>query len=123
MRNKDQLTQRLVDLLPDGRSISAESAMQTWWFNLRRKGGMRLTAQGYTTFVEILHLEHYSYDIDDPLTFDKHLLLKLDRKMQMPYYISAVKGIPKKIIFFGSREAVMLSLYGNLQRFLDAYSA
>jgi hypothetical protein len=43
--------------------------------------------------------------------------------MQMPYYISATKGIPKKIVFFGSQEAVMVNLYGNLQQFLDNYRA
>jgi hypothetical protein len=41
--------------------------------------------------------------------------------MQMPYYIDAVKGIPKQIVFFGSREAVMVNLYGNLQQLLDNY--
>lgn len=82
---------------------------------------MRLTTAGYQTFVERLGLEHYSYAIDDPMIFNKNLLLKLDRKMQMPYYIHAVKGIPKKIIFFGSKEAVMVNLYGNLEQFLDNY--
>lgn len=82
---------------------------------------MRLTTTGYQTFIERLGLEHYSYTIDDPMIFNKTLLLKLDRKMQMPYYIHAVKGIPKKIIFFGSREAVMVNLYGNLEQFLDNY--
>jgi hypothetical protein len=49
-------------------------------------------------------------------------MLALDRKIQMPYYISATKGIPKKIVFFGSREAVMINLYGDLQKFLDNYT-
>ncbi len=82
---------------------------------------MRLTATGYDTFVKKLELEHYSYAIDDPMQFNQHIILDLDRKMQMPYYIHAVKGVPKKIIFFGSREAVMVNLYRNLQQFLDNY--
>ena len=82
---------------------------------------MRLTAIGHMAFVNQLDLENYSYDIADPLIFTKRLMLKLDRQMQMPYYIHAVKGIPKKIVFFGGREAVMVNLYGNLQQFLDNY--
>jgi hypothetical protein len=39
----------------------------------------------------------------------------------MPYYIHAVKGVPKKIIFFGSQEAVLVQLYGNLNKFLENY--
>jgi len=121
VRDKRKLTEELIALLPDEQRISTESALPAWWYNIRRNGGMRLTALGYQIFVERLELEHYSYSIDDPLLFNQTTILKLDRKMQMPYYISAVKGIPKHIVFFGSREAVMVNLYGNLQQFLDNY--
>jgi hypothetical protein len=82
---------------------------------------MRLTSTGYQTLAEDLELEHYAYNIDDPHTFNKQLILKLDRKMQLPYYIDAVKGIPKRIVFFGGKEAVMVNLYRNLEQFLDNY--
>ena len=121
MRDKRKLTKELIALLPEEQRISLESAIPSWWFNLRRNGGMRLTGLGYQAFSEDLELEHYSYEIDNPLLFNQQTILKLDRKMQMPYYIHAVKGVPKKIIFFGSKEAVMINLYGNLQQFLDNY--
>jgi hypothetical protein len=121
VRDKRKLTEELIALLPSEQRISLESAIPSWWFNLRRNGGMRLTALGYQKFAEDLDLEHYSYSIDNPLLFNQHTILKLDRKMQMPYYIHAVKGIPKEIVFFGSKEAVMVNLYQNLQQFLDNY--
>jgi hypothetical protein len=121
VRDKRKLTKELIALLPEEQRISLESAIPSWWFNLRRNGGMRLTGLGYQAFSEDLELEHYSYEIDNPLLFNQQTILKLDRKMQMPYYIHAVKGVPKKIIFFGSKEAVMINLYGNLQQFLDNY--
>jgi hypothetical protein len=121
VRDKKKLTQELVALLPEAQRISPASAFSAWWYNLRSTGGMRLTGLGYQVFVDNLALEHYSYAIDNPLLFNQTTILKLDRKMQMPYYIHAVKGIPKKIIFFGSKEAVMVNLYGNLQQFLDNY--
>ena len=121
MRDKKKLTEELVVLLSEEQRISPKTAFGAWWYNLRSTGGMRLTASGYHAFVEQLDLEHYSYSIDNPLLFNQHIILKLDRKMQMPYYIHAVKGMPKQIIFFGSKEAVMVNLYGNLQKFLDNY--
>ena len=121
MRDKRKLTEELIALLADEDRVDLKFAISAWWFNLRRNGGMRLTGTGYSTLVDLLELEHYSYSINDPHVFDKHLILKLDRKMQMPYYIHAVKGIPKKIVFFGSKEAVMVNLYGNLEQFLDNY--
>ena len=121
MRDKRKLTQELIKLLPDEQRISVESAMPAWWFNLRSSGGMRLTGLGYQIFVEELDLEHYAYNIDDPMLFNQQTILNLDRKMQMPYYIHAIKGLPKQIVFFGSQEAVMVNLYRNLQQFLDNY--
>jgi hypothetical protein len=120
VRDKKLLTEQLVKLLANGHDVSAKVAMHTWWFNLRKNGGMRLTSTGYQTLVKDLDLEHFNFDISDPLTFNQHMILDLDRKLSTPYYIHAVKGIPKKIVFFGSREAVMVNLYGNLKKYLDS---
>jgi len=121
VRDKRKLTEELITLLPEEDRVDLKFAMSTWWFNLRRNGGMRLTSIGYSALAEDLELDHYSYSIDDPHVVDKHLILKLDRKMQMPYYIDTVKGIPKRIIFFGSQEAMVTNLYGDLKKFLDNY--
>jgi hypothetical protein len=121
VRDKKKLTEDLIELLSEEDSVSMSFAMSAWWFNIRHRGGMRLTGIGYRTFIEDLDLEHYAYPIDNPLLFNQQTILKLDRKMQMPYYIDVVKKIPKRIVFFGSREAVMVNLYGNLQQFLDNY--
>jgi hypothetical protein len=121
VRDKRKLTEELINLLPEEARVAVSSTVHAWWFNIRRNGGMRLTSVGYHAFVEELDLENYSYTIDNPLLFTQQTILKLDRKMQMPYYIHAVKGVPKKIVFFGSKEAVMVNLYGNLQQFLDNY--
>jgi hypothetical protein len=121
VRDKRKLTEELVKQLDPNLGITIKRAMHTWWFNIRKNGGMRLTGPGYMVFVEQLDLARYEWAIQDPLSFNQHVILALDRKIQMPYYISATKGIPKKIVFFGSREAVMINLYGDLQKFLDNY--
>ena len=121
VRDKRKLTLELLALLPEEKLLTLDQALPIWWFNLRKNGGMRLTGPGYQAFVKDLELECYEYAIDNPMLFNQQTILDLDRKMQMPYYISATKGIPKKIVFFGSKEAVMVNLYGNLKKFLDNY--
>ncbi len=121
VRNKQRLTQELINLLPGDQRPTAESILPIWWYNLRKNGGMRLTASGYATFVQVLDLEHYEYTINDPVAFTQHTILDLDRKLQMPYYIHVIKGVPKKIIFFGSQEAMLANLYGALDKFLSNY--
>ena len=121
MRDKQGLTQTLVQQMDADSAITTRQAMNTWWFNIRKTGGMRLTDQGYHAFSKTLNLTRYEWPILDPHEFTQHVMLALDRKMQMPYYINVVKGIPKKIVFFSSQEAVMVNLYGDLKKFLDNY--
>jgi hypothetical protein len=121
VRDKRKLTETLVEQLDPDWGITVKKAMRTWWFNLRNTGGMRLTTDGYQTFCKELDLENYSFNIDDPTDFNQRMILDMDRKLQMPYYIHAVKGIPKRVIFFGSREAMVTNLYGDLKKFLDNY--
>ena len=102
---------------------SIESAMKTWWVNIRRDGGMRLTDLGYEVMHDLLHLESWELDLRDQerQIFTKRLILDLDRKLEWPYYIQVnIKRKVRRIVFFGSREAMMASLYGDLQRWLDS---
>jgi hypothetical protein len=122
MRNKLKLTEQLVAQLPDQYKVSVETASTTWWFNIRPKGGMRLTAMGLKVFKEQLNIQHYEYRIADPLAFGQKTILKLDRLLQDPYYIVTMKNYPVGILFFGSKEAMMVNLYGDLQKFLDNYT-
>jgi hypothetical protein len=120
VRDKLKITQTILAELPEEHGMDVETAMKVFWYNIRTNGGLRLTELGYFTFKKILALESYSMEIDWE-TFDRTTILKLDRQLQMPYYIEVNKKIPKNIIFFGSREAMMAKLYGNLNKFLDNY--
>lgn len=120
MRDKLKLTQAIVNQLPTGSEMDVDTAMKTWWYNIRASGGLRLTELGYFTFKKIVDLESYSMDINWE-TFDRTTILKLDRQLQMPYYIEVNKKIPKNIIFFGAKEAMLARLYGDLDKFLSNY--
>ena len=121
MRDKKKLTRELVALLPEEQRISPESAFSAWWYNLRSTGGLRLTTTGYITFVDYLDLTQYEFHIPDAHEFNLRTVIALDRQLELPYYIVIKKGVPVSVIFFGSKEAMLVNLYGNLQKFLDNY--
>jgi hypothetical protein len=117
--NKLKLIEQLVALLPDSHKVSVESARTTWWYNLKSTGGFRLTAQGFRVMTEQLDIKFYAYKIPEDMIFNQQTILKLDRKLKNPYYIVTKKNFPVDIIFFGSAEAMLVNLYGNLDKFLD----
>lgn len=121
MRDKLRLTQTLVAQLPAGSEETADRAMRQWWSNIRKTGGMRLSEYGYMVFCDVLDLERYGLEINLE-TYNRKTILELDRKLQMPYYIEIKKHQPRQIIMFGSREALLARLYGNLDKFLENYS-
>lgn len=120
VRDKLKLTQSIIAQLPLGTEMDTNTAMKTWWYNIRASGGLRLTELGYFTFKKIMDLDSYSMEINWE-QFDRTTILKLDRQLQMPYYIEVKKKIPQNIIFFGSCEAMLAKLYGDLNKFLENY--
>lgn len=122
MRNRKlELIQGLMPRIPEQQQHSVESAMATWWVNIRRAGGMRLTALGYEMLHDVLKLESWQLDLadQDHVIFTKRLILDLDRKLAWPYYIEvSVKRQRRRIVFFGSREAMMATMYGDLAQWL-----
>ena len=122
MRNRKlELIQGLMPRIPEQHQHSVESAMATWWVNIRRDGGMRLTVTGYEMMHDVLRLESWRLDLadQDPVIFTKRLILDLDRKLEWPYYIEVnIRKKLRHIVFFGSREAMMATMYGDLEQWL-----
>jgi hypothetical protein len=119
MRNKLKLTEQLIALLPQDKKVSVETAKSTWWFNVRPEGGLRLTDSGYKILTEQLKVEFYAYKIPDEMLFTQQTIIDLDRKLQNPYYIVTKKNFPVDLIFFSSKEAMLVNLYGDLSKFLN----
>jgi hypothetical protein len=120
VRDKLKLTQALVASLPAEFAESVDVARTTWWSNIRKTGGMRLTEHGFYVFSRVLDLAHYELEIK-PTPGNRRIVLTLDRKLQSPYYIRIDKRIPTVVCMFGSREAVVAQLYGDLEKFLKNY--
>jgi len=116
-----EIIQRLMPQIPLEYQQSVDHAMRTWWANIRRDGGMRLTAAGYEMMHDVLKLESWRLDLtaEPRHIFTKRLILDLDRKLEWPYYIEVnVRKKVRHIVFFGSREAMMATMYGDLERWL-----
>lgn len=110
--NRQQLTINLLESVPDNHGVSVDEAMQLWWVNPRLNGGMRLTNEGFRIMSDVLEVEHWT--ISAPVHLK--LLLELDKKLQSPYYVNTKK---KEVVLFGSRDAMMASLHGDLKRYIE----
>lgn len=121
---KLSITLGLLEKVPEDRREPWEQAMITWWANIRPEGGLRLTKHGYEILHDVLQYESWSLDLTDTNSpsrarFNKKTVLDLDRKLEWPYYLDFnPRKRTKRIVFFGSREAMMATMYGDLERWL-----
>lgn len=122
MRDKFALTRELLLHLREADTVSFETARGMWWYNIQQYGGLRLTALGYLTLTNQVELAHYVYQLRPHDVFTTRTIIELDRRLQMPYYIMATKGVASHIVFFGSKEAMCAQLYDNLEQFLTNYT-
>ena len=118
MLNKLALTQELITRYPDAPPL--DEAMRTWWQNIQDDGGLRLTYEGFYVFENLLELSSYTFDLPEKLLTPKNLLA-LDRRMTCPYYMVNNRK-HNKLVMFGSKEAMMATLHGDMQRFITSLS-
>ena len=115
MPNKISLTQQILDQFKWEIKLTLDQALQEWWKNPDEHAGLRLTAEGFFVFNQ-LEVAHYEFGVPTSMPALPGQLLTLDRKLTCPYYI--VLGKKPKLLLFGSKEATMYSLYGDLEKFL-----
>ena len=118
MLNKLALTQELITHYPDAPPL--DEAMTTWWQNIQDDGGLRLTYKGFYVFEHMLELSSYSFELPEKLLTPRNLLA-MDRRLTCPYYKVNNRKL-NKLVMFGSREAMMATLHGDMQRFITSLS-
>ena len=116
MLSKLTLTQELITRYPDAPLL--DEAMVTWWQNIREDGGLRLTYEGFYVCENLMELSSYSFELPEKLLTPKNLIA-LDRRMTCPYYMVNNRKL-NKLVMFGSREAMMAVLHGDMQRFITS---
>lgn len=116
MPSKSEITRRLIEVAGLSDQFDTETALKSWYQNIRPNGGLRLTTYGYKMF-RSMHIESWTWPWPEQKGYvDKRLLLDMDRKMEYPYYIDPKK---REIVFFSSREAMMATLYGDIKKWLE----
>lgn len=115
MFNKSLLTQQLLSQFPEQDRLSFDQAMKLWWQDIRNDSGLRLSVSGYDAFVAA-DIDCHRFEVDkNTLLFPRQLLM-LNNKLDCPYYIKP--GKPAQLILFGSKQAVLYAIYGDLEKFL-----
>jgi hypothetical protein len=75
---------------------------------------MRLTSTGFVVFKK-LDFEYWDFVLPEGyLRKNKRVILGLDRKLDWPYYYGKYR-----ISFFNSRDAMMVNLTGDIERWLS----
>jgi len=84
-----------------------------WWINPVDTESLRLNLEGLRVVTRDLAIKPYEFKIETEIS--NSYLLKLERLFPSMYYLFK----REKFIIFEESEAVMLTLYGDLQKYLD----
>ena len=116
MINRNDLTKRVIELA--ALTIDFNQAVSLWWYDSRDTAGLRLTDQGNQVFLDCLDLDAWHYEINAAVLIPRNLLI-MDRYLACPYHLSRSRRT-YTLTLFGSQEAVMANLYGDITRFLQS---
>jgi hypothetical protein len=122
MLNKLYYTQQLLKLLPDDHELTDKSAMRSWWQDFRPDSGLRLSMEG-NYIMEQLKIESWSFELPVPYKGNPSQILPgaadlilLNKKLTCPYFLKITKT--PTLVFYGSKEATMFAMYGDVKKFL-----
>jgi hypothetical protein len=119
---KEVITKTVLIQLNDD-SWTIDTAMSKWWMTGRRDGGLRLTDIGDLSF-RYADIEFFNYEFKVKLESGWHgFVLDMSKKIKCPYYVGVNKTNNHKepyIRLYDSKVAIMVSLYGNINEYLDS---
>lgn len=116
MFNKSLLTQQLLSQFPEQDRLSFDQAMKLWWQDIRNDSGLRLSVSGYDAFVAA-DIDCHRFAVSQNTWLFPRQLIVLNKKLDCPYYIQIGKS--PQLVIFGSKQAVMYAIYGDLEKFLQ----
>lgn len=126
-RRREVITKAVLQELGVSNSEMVARAHKTWWSNIRRSGGFRLTAAGDQAFQQA-DIQCFSYELD--LTKQDlsgvggavQLMLELDRLVDVPYSFHRQRGTATVVYLriYDSRVAMMIDLYGGIVDYVQA---
>ena len=115
--DKQEITKKILSVLDYVDINDFDTAMKTWWVNIRNNGGLSLTTVGDHMFT-LANIDYHDISTDKSyINGNIKYLLMLDRKMPCPYYLHHIN---KKIFvrIYDSRVVLLITLQGGIERFL-----
>lgn len=119
---KQRITKAVLAQLPEDKRIPLEEALKSWWYNIRKEGGLRLSNIGNFAFV-VTEIEYF--DLPFPTKKDGQVInihkfmLELNNKVPCPYYIHTNNKKPF-IRVYDSKVAMLITLYGDIHDYTAA---
>lgn len=123
---KETITEVVLAQLPDSliqeKNSSVDKLLFKWWMT-GRQDSLRLTDVGDLAF-RTAEIEFYQYELKiQPETQYHAYILELNKKIKCPYFMGVNKEGKKSfpyIRFYDSKIAMMISLYGNVNEYLNS---
>jgi hypothetical protein len=120
---KEKITLKVLEHL-NSSVWNLENALRKWYMNPRRDGGLRLTGVGDIEFREAGFEYHDFFLSQKTKRSYNSFVLDLDRRIQCPFFIDVKKNDNKEIKpyirLYDSRIYMMLSLYGDIDSYLNS---
>ena len=119
---RSEYTQRMWQQLPVAvrEAQSLKNTDYQWWHDPRSNSGWRLTWAGYVDLADVLHQESWDFDFEKkPLP--AYYFLKLNYNLKSPYYIVDNRK-HTKLVVFDSKAAMMINLYGTVEKWIVSLS-
>ena len=95
---------------------SLENTEHQWWHDTRDDGGWRLSWSGYVDISDVLHQESWDFDFTTR-DIAAWQYLRLKKHINTPYYIVQNRK-HTKLSVFDSKLAMMINLYGDVNRWI-----
>jgi hypothetical protein len=108
MTRRHEVVCRVLALLPG--ELDPEQVERSWFCDVRRNGGWRLTDQGLAAF-DSAGIQRWRVPLGET-SLDRRLILEMNRRIRWPYYLSVR---PYEIWLFSDQDAVMAQLYGDIR--------
>ena len=111
MPARSEIVARVLDLAQI--DLDPDEAQRQWFYDIRRKGGMRLTKIGFDALTKS-GLQSWQVPVDKTALTKKNIL-EMNRRIGWPYYITTK---PFALVLFSDRDAVLANLYGDIEKWL-----
>jgi hypothetical protein len=121
---KRRITKAIIEQTGSEYSFDIDTAMRTFWLDIRNEGGLRLTDVG-DSFFKRADIEAFEFPFrlkritdKEPIYSYQNLMLDLSLKVPCPYYIGRHKPNEPFIKIYDSKIAMMINLYGDIYEYL-----